>query len=108
MDAENDGLTLHVEQDGQGPVLHVKGEIDLVTAPQLRASLLELAGNVVVDLTDVAFLDSTGIGVLVVARNRFMVDGGGLTLRRPNDVITRTLEIVGIGEWIEGHRDGDA
>jgi anti-sigma B factor antagonist len=97
----DDGLILRVEENGHGSVLHIKGEIDLATAPQLRARLQTLGGTVVVDLSDVAFLDSTGIGVLVAARKRLSAAGGGLTLRYPSDVVARTLEIVGLHDWIE-------
>ena len=67
-----DDLTLGVEQahDGVGPMVHVRGEIDLATAPALRACLLALEGDVIVDLSEVDFLDSTGIGVLVAQRKR--------------------------------------
>ena len=48
-------LTLTVHPNGQGVVLSVGGEVDLATAPQLRAKLVDLgdggAGSVVVDLT---------------------------------------------------------
>jgi len=97
----DDGLILRVEQNGHGAVVHVEGEIDLVTAPQLRTFLKALDGTVAIDLRDVAFLDSTGIGVLVGARNRLSAVGGGLVLFNPNSVVARTLEVVGLRDWIE-------
>src|SRR4029077_9176436 len=51
------------------PVLAVRGEVDVATAPQLRERLLALADQnpvvVVADLTEVTFIDSTALGVLV-------------------------------------------
>jgi len=100
MDFPN-GLTLRVERNGRGPVVHVAGEVDLATAPQLQTCLKALDGAVVIDLRDVAFLDSTGITAFIVAFKRLSADGGGLTLRNPSSAVTKTLEIVGLHDWIE-------
>jgi hypothetical protein len=59
-------LSLTVHPNGQGAILSVGGEVDLATAPQLQAKLMELvevkeAGGVVVDLTPVVFMGSTGL-----------------------------------------------
>lgn len=55
-------------------VLAVSGEIDVGTAPRLREKILELVGlgvsQLVLDMTGVDFLDSTGLGVLVGALKR--------------------------------------
>src|SRR4051794_11981740 len=63
------GLEVH-EQDGWS-VLAVSGEIDMATAPMLRerihALIADQKSNLVVDLDDVGFLDSTALGVLVGA-----------------------------------------
>jgi anti-sigma B factor antagonist len=101
MDTGDDALILRVERSGQGSIVHIKGEVDMATVPQLRASLEKLAGSVVIDLTDVTFLDSSGLGLFVFARKRLASAGGALTLRNPNDVITRTLEAVALTDWIE-------
>ena len=60
------------------------------------------------DLSGVTFLDSTGIGVLVRARNRLLAAGGELILRSPSGIVRDVLEIVGLGDWIEtvAHTNG--
>ncbi len=64
--------------------LEVGGEVDVYTAPRLRERLVELveagARSVVVDLSRVEFLDSTGLGVLVGALKRLRAAGGSLAL----------------------------
>ncbi len=80
-------------------VLH--GE-DIVSADDLAEALMEVAGSaVVVDLSGLTFMDSTGISALVVARNRILADDQGrLVVTRPTDIVRRALEIVGLSEWI--------
>ena len=63
-------LDLNVHKDGDHSVLEVAGEIDVYTAPKLRERIIELVDegqyHLVVDLEKVEFLDSTGLGVLVL------------------------------------------
>ena len=58
-------------------VVSLRGEIDAMTAPRLGSRLFGLADEgkrgVVVDLSDVTFMDSTGIGVLLNALRHFTV-----------------------------------
>jgi anti-sigma B factor antagonist len=102
MEANDRGLTLRVEQSDEGrTVVHVAGEVDMATVPALRECLGEVDGHVVVDLSGVTFLDSSGINVLVITHKRLALDGGSVTLRTPKDLVARTIEIVGLREWIE-------
>ena len=100
--AAGPGLRITVmAEDAEVSVVAVVGEIDLATAAQLRECLSTLAGRVVIDLAGVTFLDSSGIAVLVSQRNRLVGVDGGLWLRGPNDMVRRTLEIVGFADYIE-------
>ena len=56
-----DGFVLRVEENGQGPVVWVSGELDLATAPLLRDCLDDCDGQrVTVDFSGVTFMDSRG------------------------------------------------
>jgi anti-anti-sigma factor len=83
-------------------VVTLHGELDVSSADGLSNSLVELAGStLVVDLSDLTFMDSSGIGALVRARNRIRADGlGDLVLTRPGAIVRRALEIVGLDTWI--------
>jgi anti-sigma B factor antagonist len=82
------------------PVLEVHGEVDVSTAPELRSKLLAVAQSgqktAVVDLTNVTFVDSTALGVLVSALKRFRSNGGDLRLVVTQPHITKVLEITGL------------
>ncbi len=87
------------------PGIHVvalHGELDIASADGLAEALVEVAGStLVVDLSDLTFIDSTGIGALVLARNRILAHGQGeLVLSRPGGIVRRVLEIVGLSVWI--------
>src|SRR5918912_3313340 len=73
-------LSLATRTVAEHTVLEVGGEVDVYTAPRLRERLVELvdggARDVVVDLSRVDFLDSTGLGVLVGALKRLRSAGG--------------------------------
>lgn len=81
-------------------VLH--GELDVASADGLAEPLIELAGStLVVDLKDLAFMDSSGIGALVRARNRINADGRGeLVFTRPVAIVRKALKIVGLSACI--------
>ena len=81
-------------------VLRVGGEIDLYTAPALRAGLSDLVTtrvrHVVLDTSDVTFLDSTGLGVLVDGRRRLRAHDGSLALVSGQERIERLLRLTGL------------
>ena len=81
-------------------VVAVKGEVDVYTAPRLREKLVELVSQghlkIVVNLEDVDFLDSTGLGVLVGALKRLRSHDGELSLVCTQQRILKVFEITGL------------
>jgi anti-sigma B factor antagonist len=92
----------HVADSGSSgvPVLTVGGEIDVATSPELHerlSTLIEFGPPlVVVDLTDVSFIDSTGLGVLVGAVKDVRAGGGDLRLVVTRPQILKLLELTGL------------
>jgi anti-sigma B factor antagonist len=86
--------------DDHTHVVAPSGEVDAVTAPQLGRRLLGLARdgktNVVVDLSRVTFMDSTGIGVLLNALRQLTTLHGRLVLVCPTDRVLRPFEVTGL------------
>jgi anti-anti-sigma factor len=76
------------------------GQIDLATAPQLARALAraqrEDVTEIVVDLSAVEFLDSTGVGVLVRAARDATRTGARLYLRGAQGAVAQVLEITGV------------
>jgi anti-sigma B factor antagonist len=86
--------------DHDVPVVSVHGEVDVYSAPALKESLTELLHSgvhtVVVDLSDVGFLDSTGLGALVEARAATNEVGGSLPLVCSHERIIKLFTITGL------------
>ena len=84
-------------------VVAVRGEIDLVTAPVLWESLVDVLPDtkrLVVDLAETAFIDSTGLGVLVRTLKRLRHGGGDLVLRSPRPNARKVLSLTGLDRVI--------
>lgn len=78
-------------------VVSLHGQLDLANADRVRDALVGIAGStVVVDLTDLKFLDSSGIAALVSARSQIMDAGHGFELRGARGIVRRVLEVTGL------------
>lgn len=104
-------LEMSVAAAGTATVLSVRGEVDIMTATSLRERLLELlelpAGGLVVDLAEVPFLDSTGLGVLIAAFKRATTAGVGMSLARPQRIVANALSLVRIDAVLPVHDSVD-
>ncbi len=95
------GAEVTVERSGETATLVISGEVDLASAPGLREQFQLLdARNVVVDLSGVTFIDSTGLGVLVAALKRTREAGGQMTLRAPSRSTRKVLDITGLSQLV--------
>ena len=93
------------------PVLSPTGSLDLVTSRGLGSALGELAGtpgDAVLDLTDVNFMDSMGLGVVLKAVNRFSRQGKQLHLVVPaGGNVSRLFELTGTHGRVSPHETRD-
>ena len=92
-------------------VVAVRGDVDIATAPELRARLAEAADAyrlIVVDLGGVGFMDSTGLGVLVSSFNRAKARGNRLVVARPQRIVRNALRLVQVDTVIDVYDTLDA
>ena len=78
-------------------VVRVQGEVDAATAPRMGQVIdaqVARRRSVVLDLSDVEFMDLHGLAVLMRASRRTRVDGGSFALERPAPCVIRLLELV--------------
>ena len=99
---------LALERHGTGarPIVVARGEIDVATSPMLRSELASVLASqpedITVDFRDVAFVDSSGLGVLVGALKRLREGGGGtVAVVGAQDAVRKVFEITGLDSLFE-------
>ena len=85
-----------------GQTFHLVGEIDLATAPELRrrleAAMLASDGDFVVDASQLSFIDSTGLRVLVDIRDALAARGRRFGIVSLPPIARRAIDVVGLHE----------
>ncbi|HEX4686529.1 MAG TPA: STAS domain-containing protein [Nocardioides sp.] len=96
MGRATDLVTTTTTSDGKA-VIAVRGEVDLVSCDELRRVVddaLQISSHVVLDLTDLLFIDSSGLSVLVEAHRKARDAGGVLVVQNPTPMLSRLLDIT--------------
>ncbi|WP_405938162.1 STAS domain-containing protein [Streptomyces sp. NBC_00726] len=113
-------MTLKVSETERGgwTVLHIGGELDLLTSAIVRQSVHEVVAvgrhDVVLDLSGVRFCDSSGVGVLIALRRLMRSCGGRLRLILPargaeeGSHVNRVLAALGVRRLFDVFPDWDA
>ena len=93
-------LTIDSQRLGAWTVLQVSGELDLHTSPALRDSISDLleagTSRLAIDLEHVGFMDSSSLGILVMALKRIREKDGELALVGVNGSPLKVLALTGI------------
>jgi anti-anti-sigma factor len=108
-------LKVQGEQRGEWTVLRVVGEMDLATSPAVRqrvhAAVADGRRHLVLDLSDVLFCDSSGVGVLVASRRLMRSCAGQLRLILPargaedGSHVNRVLAALGVRRLFDCYPD---
>ncbi len=85
-------------------MLALSGELDVVSAPELEQCLNEVLAEpyalVKLDLSELAFVDSAGMSVLIKAKQDADSNGRTLVLGRPTEQVHRVFALVGLADWL--------
>jgi anti-sigma B factor antagonist len=96
------GFALRSERGGAVHTIEPSGELDIATAPEFEAELLRVeatdAHTIVLDLSALEFIDTTGIRLILEAGARSRSDGHRLVLLRPGARVFRVFEICGMAD----------
>lgn len=97
-------LSVRVQRSNDAVVLWLSGELDMATAPELRQAIVEAiadgATELVLDLSEVSFCDSVGLGIIVGGLKRARSRGGDLRLRAVPERLGETLALTGLDRAI--------
>jgi len=100
MSHEELSIDIKSEKQGEALIYKLRGSLDLATSPSVRAALVEAASegrhDIIVDLTQLEFIDSTGLGALIGAHRRALEHGGKVRLVVADGPIARLLNITGL------------
>ena len=91
-------LSIATEARSDANIVHVEGELDVYTSPQLKEILDGFDGHsprVVLDLSEVHFIDSTALGVVVAAYQRIQTVGGQFRLVADDPFLLKIFHITG-------------
>ena len=90
---------------GAIPIVAVRGEVDVESAPALRTALGNILATdvpaLIVDLSEVGFLDSTGLGALVAARSSVAESDRRMAVVCESDRIIKLFRITGLDSVFE-------
>lgn len=98
-------VVARLDRAGDAATVTLHGEVDVLTVDHVRRALTEaLAGrprSITVDLADLSFIDSTGLGALVFGFQRSRDAGVAYRLARPSDGVRQVLVLSGLLEVVE-------
>lgn len=86
--------------------VRVVGDLDLHTAGRLPPALDLHPGDIEIDVSQVSFIDATGLRVLIAAHQRRASRGQRLWLVNPSDAVRRTLEATGLCDYLPTRSTG--
>ena len=101
-------LTIDAQSSGGGTLLVLEGEVDPHTTEQLDEAVdaaLADAGDLVLELSGVTFIDSAGLRSLIRAQRQVDEAGGSPVLRAPRPSTRRVLEITGLTDELTVESD---
>lgn len=94
----DDRLHIEVARDGGNVVMALHGELDLASAPAFNAQFEEIGGGdpsaIIIDLSELDFMDSTGLRSLLTAHERCTQSGRRLAVVPGGRQVSRLLEIA--------------
>ncbi len=104
-------LEVTTRDAGEHTVIKLKGEVDIYTAPSLRETIVDALEKgrvkIAVDLDEVDFLDSTGLGVLVGGLKRVKNQNGELGIICSQEKILRIFKITGLTKIFKMYGSAD-
>ena len=100
----SENFSTEVNATDEATVIHVRGEIDMATAERLRDVIEPHMGpkqTIILDLSEVDFMDSSALHVLVQARGELTENGGSLILRNPSTLAHKLLTVAHANDLLE-------
>ena len=96
-------MTINVERDFELVTLGITGRLDTTTAPNLEAVINELSKDIkelVFDMSELEYLSSAGIRVLLFAYKKMTSNQGTMRLEKTNEMVCEVFEMTGLEQML--------
>lgn len=102
-------MQLTTEKVGGTTLVRCEGRLNMVAAPGLKTSLDRLVTEggmrIVVDLSQIAFMDSSGLGALIAGLKRARQVGGDLRIAGPTEQVRTVLSLTNLDRVLKPYSD---
>ena len=92
-------MTINVERDFELVTLGIAGRLDTTTAPNLESVVAELSEDIkelVFDMSELEYISSAGIRVLLGAYKKMHLNNGMMRIEKPNETVSEVFEMTGL------------
>jgi len=94
------GFSIDIDDEDELPIVHVKGEIDVYTCPQLRTALTSLIEkgkqSFILDMESIQYIDSTGLGTIAHTAQTIKANNGIIHIICNKPQIIKIFEVSGL------------
>jgi anti-sigma B factor antagonist len=98
-------IDVQTVETGDSTTIIIYGDVEMIRMKALKEKLFNIVNNtekdIIIDFANVAYLDSSGIGVLITISKTLKEKGKGLKLSNLSERITRVLELSSLADVIE-------
>ena len=97
-------MTINVERDYELVTFAITGRLDTTTAPNLETTVQELYDDIkelVFDMSEVEYISSAGIRVLLGAYKKMISNNGVMRVEKANDMVREVFEMTGLSQMLE-------
>jgi len=105
IEMSSSGTATRVTRTGGQATITVIGEIDIGSAPELHACLeqclAEGSTEIILDMSDMTFIDSSGLAEIAYVTRVLKLRGGRVALQKPAPTIRRLLDVVGLASFFD-------
>jgi len=105
-------MELAIEEHANGVLIHVDGDIDTLTAPELQGCLsAQLKDNpqvFVIDMSDVRYISSMGLRVFLSHLKRVKAQGGSMVIAGAGQLVSDVFRMSGFSNYFEMTADLDS
>lgn len=81
--------------------LTLKGRLDTTTSPQLADAVNSLSGDthtLILDLTDLEYISSSGLRVILTAQKKMKAQSGSMEIHHPSELVTEVFDVTGFSD----------